>query len=279
MLCMELMPLWIVAAIAFLYGSVIGSFSAVVVCRMHTGKSLNTRSRCLSCGRTLSWYELVPVLSFLVLRGKCRTCSARIPLRDFAVETLLGVTYAAIVLIVPDLVEALLLMLFATVLAIITAYDLRHLIIPDELVLLATGIAVLLLGYQLWPISDSTVILGSVAGGGIAFLAFASLWFVSAGRWMGFGDAKLAVPLGMLVGLSGVFSLIVLSFWVGAVITLAVVLYERFASGGQGRLRFKGAPLKMKSEVPFAPFLVIAFALVYLFGADVLSLTSYALGT
>ncbi len=279
MLCMELMPLWIVAAIAFLYGSVIGSFSAVVVCRMHTGKSLNTRSRCLSCGRTLSWYELVPVLSFLVLRGKCRTCSARIPLRDFAVETLLGVTYAAIVLIVPDLVEALLLMLFATVLAIITAYDLRHLIIPDELVLLATGIAVLLLGYQLWPISDSTVILGSVAGGGIAFLAFASLWFVSAGRWMGFGDAKLAVPLGMLVGLSGVFSLIVLSFWVGAVITLAVVLYERLASGGQGRLRFKGAPLKMKSEVPFAPFLVIAFALVYLFGADVLSLTSYALGT
>lgn len=273
---MDLMPLWFQLTVWFCLGAIIGSFASVIVCRMHTGASMNARSHCLSCGRTLSWFDLIPVVSFLAYRGRCRTCAAKIPRRDFVMETSLGVAFMGIAYANPDPLLALLLAALVTMLAIGAAYDLQHLIIPDEVVVGSFVVGAGILVYHVMkgaPLTGTAV--DAAFGGIVSACFFGALWLVSRGKWMGLGDAKLALPLGMLTGLMGAFSMIVLSFWIGALITVLWMGVRRLFGGGQSALRFHGAPITMKSEVPFAPYLLIAFALVYFFHVDVLTLTSY----
>ncbi len=106
---------------------------------------------------------------------------------------------------------------------------------------------------------------------------FFLLWYVSGGRWLGFGDAKLSFPLALLVGSAGAFSMVVLSFWVGAGVSLALlglgVLAKRLR--GKTTVWFAGGALTMKSAVPFAPFLVAGALLVFFYHVDVLSLFTW----
>jgi prepilin signal peptidase PulO-like enzyme (type II secretory pathway) len=190
-------------------------------------------------------------------------------------EASLGVAFLLIAYANPDPILAVLLAALVTILAIGAAYDLEHLIIPDEVVVGACGAGIMILGYHVVlgaPLSATVI--DAVGGAMIGFLFFGALWRLSHGKWMGFGDAKLAIPLGMLTGITGGFSMIVLSFWVGAVVSLGYMAVVR-VWGGQSALRFHGTPITMKSEVPFAPYLLIAFVLVYFFHLDVLALTSY----
>lgn len=271
-----MVPFIALAPLVFLFGAIIGSFASVLVCRMHTGTSLNKRSHCLSCGRTLTWYELVPVLSFLTLRGRCRTCTACIPRRDFLFEVLSGAMYVGIVWIAPDMIAVVLFAFLGTTLLITATYDWYHLIVPEETIVAALFGAFSFLVYRVIVLGDPLwVIPTAIAAGIAAWLAYAALWYVSKGRWIGFGDAKLAFPLGMAVGLAGIFSMVVLSFWIGAVITVVAMGVQSLIRGGQRALLFRGTPLRMKSEVPFAPFLILAFVMVFAFGIDVLSLITY----
>lgn len=280
---METLPLALILFFAFLFGAIFGSFANVVICRLHTGKSLNNRSHCLSCGRTLSWYELVPVLSYLLLLGRCRTCGCFIPVRYLLVELTVACSFVLSFLLFDNLMHAALMAAFSTVLIIGAVYDLYHLIIPDEVVLWGIGIGGAIVLYLAYLSKDMYVIGAALISGLLAFLAYAGLWYVSNGRWIGFGDAKLAVPLGAVVGIGGVFSLVVLSFWVGAVMSLFVIGYSSVRRTLRGRAYSNGAIekragyLTMKHEVPFAPFLIIAFYLVAFFHVDVLEITSYVL--
>lgn len=266
----------LIAVIGFCFGAVFGSFTNVVAYRMHTGRSLNDRSHCLSCGRTLRWYELVPVFSYAALRGRCGTCGSWVPLRYLGVEVASGITYAFLALSIDDPALLVLSCALASVLIVTVLYDLAHFIIPDEMVLVASGIAFAWFAYGAYAGTGEGSLVSHCAGAAIAFLFYGGLWYVSGGRWLGFGDAKLAVPLGFLVGIGGVFSFIVLSFWVGALVSLALMAFGSIVRGGQSGLRFDSGPIKMKSEVPFAPFLIVAFALVFLFRIDVLALVTYA---
>ena len=127
-----------------------------------------------------------------------------------------------------------------------------------------------------WLLPDIMRIAWQLLAGALSYGFFASLWYFSKGRWIGYGDAKLALPLGYLVGLLGAFSMIVLSFWIGTAISLGLIGASKLRhKRGQSALRFLATPLTIKSEVPFAPFLIIAFLLIYLFGIDVLELISY----
>jgi prepilin signal peptidase PulO-like enzyme (type II secretory pathway) len=133
----------------------------------------------------------------------------------------------------------------------------------------------LLLAYSYWPVerhlNDITVALAA-AGAGSAF--FYLLWKVSSGRWLGFGDVKLAFPLGLLVGPSAVFSFVVLSFWVGAVISLSLLAFG-YVRGGKHRLQIDQKALTMKSAVPFAPFLVASCIIIIFTDFNVLQLFSF----
>jgi len=173
------------------------------------------------------------------------------------------------------LLEALVVALILALLIVITVYDLAHFIIPDELTLILTAAvgALLAEGVLLGQSDLPTAMQTAAALLGSAF--FFVLWFVSKGTWLGFGDVKLAIPLGLLVGGPFVFSFVVCAFWVGAAVSLLIIGYQRYK---RGKVTYPGSgrALTMKSAVPFAPFLVASSVLVYFTQFNVLHLFSFA---
>ena len=205
----------------------------------------------MSCQHKLSWYELIPLFSFLALGGRCKTCQTRISIQYPLVEFLSGLIFALLFLTFQNVFYAdvsiftitfIYYVLMFSLLLVIAAYDLRHKIIPDRLSLIFGLLAFLGLflfnGSGFYPHFPS--FLEFLSGVFIA-LPFALLWLVSAGTWMGLGDAKLALGLGWLLGLSRALSGLVVAFWSGAIFGLTLmILTKRYG---------------MKSEIPFAPFL------------------------
>lgn len=276
MLISTLLPVWYSYLLFATFGAIIGSFINVVGYRMHTGVSINGRSRCFSCAKTLQWYELVPLVSYLMQRGCCRGCSAQIPRRDFWVELVM----AGLFVLIASWAESWLMLavtaVLATILVLVVIYDVVHLIIPNELVML---IAALGLGTLVWQ-SLTTFSLQTLGTLGLSiFLAavvYLVLWSISRGRWIGFGDVKLAAALGVWLTPLGAFSMVIFSFWIGAVIGLALMAPSWFAHLRQRfyprSTRFPAAQsYTMKSEIPFAPFIVLAFGVVYLYDVTALS--------
>lgn len=246
----------------FLFGAIIGSFLNVVAYRFNTGKSLNGSSHCLSCGVRLRFFELVPVFSYLAQKGRCRHCKSHVPSHYAIVELVTGALFVGIWLAFSnDLVLAALNLVFASVLVVVFVYDLRHLVIPDRLVLLLLGIALVY-------VSLEGVSYDALLGALIPASFLGALWLVTRGRALGLGDVKLVVPLGLILGAWGSISLLLFAFWIGAVVSVALLVR------GQSRLPFMHGNLTMKSEVPFAPFLILAFFLVHLAGADALALVA-----
>jgi leader peptidase (prepilin peptidase) / N-methyltransferase len=263
---------------AALLGAIVGSFLNVVIYRLHTGRSLGGRSHCMSCGETLLWYELLPVVSYLSLRGRCNLCSSWIPIRYLIVEVLTALLFVLSwhVFGREPILLTLTLILMA-LLVVILVYDIRHTIIPNEFTLAVSTVALGVLSYEYWLTRDGSLVLMHLATGVAAAGFFFMLWFISKGRWIGFGDVKLVFPLGVILGGSAGFSMIVFSFWIGAGIALMLLAFEHFAGKGTTRLHFFGTPLTMKSEIPFAPFLIAGFLLTYLFHADTFSIISFFL--
>ena len=260
----------------FVFGTLIGSFLNVVIYRMHTGRSVNGRSHCMSCGETLRWYELFPIVSYIVLRARCRSCSAYIPLRYLTVELLTGLMFLVLFLLFgSDIIRFCIYAVLYSLLMVVAVYDLRHTIIPDELTFMIGGTAIVLLGYEYILVPNLAVLVYNVFAGVSAGAFFYALWRVSKGRWIGLGDAKLALPLGIIAGTGGALSMVVLSFWIGAGISLILLLLNTFIAKGKTVLHFPLRELTMKSEVPFAPFLILGFLFAHLFHADIFVITAY----
>lgn len=252
--------------IIFGFGLIIGSFLNVVILRLNTGRSIATgRSACATCSRTLAWYELIPVFSFLVLGGKCRTCNRQISFQYPFVELLTGllfvVLYTRIVLMGGFTLLSLLSFLFGTVVAslliVITIYDLRHKIIPNKIVYSFIVVAFVSLLWKVYTIPQFNF-LETLLAGFLLAAPFFFLWFFSKGKWMGLGDAKLALGMGFIVGISGAITVFLLSFWIGAAVGLLLIAASRVHG--------------LKSEIPFAPFMTISFALVALWGITIAQL-------
>lgn len=249
--------------ILFVLGLIIGSFLNVWGLRHNSGLSLGGRSFCPRCGRQLRWYELLPVLSFLLIRGRCTKCRAKISWQYPSVEILTGLIFATIFnLEFPIFYKVILLAVFC-IFVVITIYDLRHKIIPDSLVYSAILLALVgrwLLGGEFmdW------------LAGPILFLFFALIWVITRGRALGFGDAKLALAIGVLLGAGMGYSAVVLSFWMGAVFGLGYLLVSRTLPLLRGSKR-----ITMKSEIPFAPFLVGGAWLSLIFNLDLLHVSLF----
>jgi len=265
-----------VALIGFLFGAIIGSFLNVVILRTHTKRSLGGHSHCMTCGKRLSPIELVPVFSYLALLGRCRFCGARISARYILVELIAGGIFAYIFTLALTPLLMVVHLVFLSLLLVVFVYDIEHLIIPDEYVLALVPFAFLLGVAALPAVSFLTV--GQLCIGAIlSFTFLGGLWKLSQGRWIGLGDAKLSVPLALAVGMMHTFGLIVFAFWIGAVLSVALLCATKLLARGQKRLRFFRTPLTMKAEVPFAPFLIGSFLIVYYGHADVFQVTDSAL--
>lgn len=241
----------------FILGAIVGSFLNVVIYRYHTGRTVvGGRSECMSCAKTLHWFELVPIFSFLLQGGRCRGCFSRISWQYPLVEILTGALFALLAWRFGLSPLLLLYFFIASLLVIIAVYDLRHKIIPTAPVWLFVAASLLA---QL--ITAPLLLTAVLTGIGLAAF-FAALWFFSRGRWMGFGDTKLALGMGILLGFPAGVSAIVVSFWLGAGVGLMLV----FISG----LSRRGKSVTIKSEIPFAPFMIIGLLLTWLFGLNVL---------
>jgi leader peptidase (prepilin peptidase) / N-methyltransferase len=267
---MDILPAPLLITIVFLLGSILGSFLDVVVTRFHTGKSINGRSRCLSCGHTLSWYELFPFLSYLILRGRCRNCGASIPKRLIIMEVTTAFLFVYVYLFSGPLIFLFLNLVLICLLLVIAVYDIDHLIIPHEFVIVLLALCTLML-FLMYRSTDIFVYIPHLISAFMVSLFYGGLWLISKGKWIGLGDAKLAFPLGLLLAPYAAFSMIVLSFWIGAAISVGVLFLQRALQSGKHRLPILSTPLTMKSEVPFAPFMIVAFVLVFFQNIDVLA--------
>jgi len=255
----------------FLLGTIIGSFLNVVIFRFNTGRTVvKGRSICMTCNRDLRWYELIPVFSFLIQSGKCRRCASTISHQYPLVELLTGLVFALVAFkFLPILYFSYWTFIFLVVLfvfifsllIVISVYDLRHKIIPDKLVFVFIFISFFSIFVNTSGFGPLFVLptLSSLIVGPILALPFVLLWLLSKGRLMGLGDGKLILGIGWMLGLSvGVFSL-VLSFWIGTVVSLLLILLSKNKMG-------------MKTEIPFAPFLIISAFVTFLFGFNFFSL-------
>ena len=254
--------------IVLCFGMVIGSFLNVVILRYGTGLSFaKGHSRCFSCSHRLSWYDLIPFFSFLFLKGRCRYCKSKIssqyPLIEMISGLVLLLLYFNVFWVNPTLFVFDALIFY--ILLMIATYDFRHKIIPDGLVYSFVIISLLRIVYLIGfgRLFSFPFYLDLLAGPAL-FLFFYILWAISRGRWIGFADAKLALGVGWFLGFFASISAIILSFWIGAIISLAIIAF--------GKLNLLSKKLTIKSEIPFAPFIILAVFLEYFSNFDFLSL-------
>ena len=271
------LPFWYQSAMFFLLGLIIGSFLNVVIYRFNTGRSINGHSHCTSCAYALRWYDLIPLLSFLFLKGRCKKCHCKIPLRYFVVELITALLFLATFMQFGFTKIFLFSIPLLSFLIVIALYDLNHMVIPDKLVLYVGILAIVHYFVVYGFVFKPDVLIQKSIAAMAAFLFFGGLWFVSKGRWIGFGDAKLAVPLAFILGPFATFSSIVFSFWIGAFVSILLLILPGLYKKMQhfytpSPIAKKIKYFTMKSEVPFAPFMIAAFLLVYIYKIDVLQL-------
>ena len=258
------------AVFFFILGLVAGSFFNVVIFRINTARSFGGRSACMSCRHKLNWSELIPLFSFLRLKGRCRHCRTKISLQYPLIELAAGLVFSVLFLKFQDILFiSMPMFIFVYVyyaamfslLMIIVAYDLRHKIIPDSLSFIfgALALAGLFFFHPNNLLSSSNFFVFywyfptplELLSGLLISLPFYLLWRMSRGAWMGLGDAKLALGLGYFLGFPLALSAVVTAFWIGAIAGLSLIIFKK----GYG----------LKSEIPFAPYLVLAAFLTFIF--------------
>jgi leader peptidase (prepilin peptidase) / N-methyltransferase len=236
-----------VASLAFVGGIVTGSFVGVVAHRLPRGLSIvGPRSVCDSCGAQIAAYDNVPVLSWLLLRGRCRNCDAPIPVRYPLVELAVGIAFATTVIVLRhDPAQLVLGLVFVAMLAAITLTDLERKVIPN-VILLAGAIAAVGLVAATDPASFPARLTAAAAGGGVLLL-----FALAFPRGMGMGDVKLAAVMGLYLG-AGIAPALLIAVLAGTLVGVGVMLT-------------RGAGAR-KVAVPFGPFLALGGVVALLAG-------------
>ena len=249
--------------LSFIFGTVIGSFLNVVSLRFNTGTGIGGRSKCMSCGTTLTWRELVPLFSYTVQLGKCKKCKSKISWQYPLVEFVGGALFVLIFITFPPLsllsgITTFLYVIASCLLLVMSAYDIKHKIIPDQFVytfILISLINLCVGGTSLLHVPS----ISAFAAGPLLALPFALLWLVSKGTWMGLGDAKLVLGIGWFTGISLGINALILAFWIAAGVSVIWLFstYKKF---------------KSKTEIPFGPYLILGMYLVIVFHIQVIDI-------
>lgn len=242
-----------VAVLAFVGGLLVGSFVTVVAHRVPRGESIvGPRSRCPECGAQIAAYDNVPVLSWLLLRGRSRCCGTKISPRYPLTELAVAALYAATVLVLWDdwtkVVEGL---IFIAVLAAVTLTDLERRIIPNKILVVGAVAAVVVAAIG-DPASLPVRLIAGAGAGGVLFLAA-----LAYPRGMGLGDVKLAATMGLFLGRNVIPAMFV-AFLAGSLVGLAIIARE----GAAGR----------KTAIPFGPFLALGGVVGPLLGDQLIDL-------
>ena len=248
----DVLPWWLIIPLVGLLGALIGSFLNVVVWRVPQGMSIvHPPSACPECGHRIAWHDNVPVVSWLLLRGRCRSCGARISVRYPLVEAGTAVAFALTAwgAYAPWYPAALLpvLLYWAAIGIALTLIDLEHHRLPNAIVLPSYVVTAVLLVLASVLTGDYGRLLTALIGA-VALFAFYWILARSYPGGMGFGDVKLAGSLGMLLGWLGWGALIVggfSAFVLGGVVGLALMV---------------GGRASRKTRIPFGPFMLLGAA-------------------
>jgi len=217
-----------------LFGLAVGSFLNVLIDRLPQGKNVITgRSQCDYCGKTLRWFELVPLLSFFIQRGRCRRCHNKLSWQYPIVELVTAVAFA----------YGANPLVFSSLLVIFVA-DLKYQIIPDSMVVMGVIGVIGVIGEK------------NVASGFGAAAFFLLLWLVTRGKGMGLGDVKLAFLMGLLLGFPNIIIASYLAFLTGAASGVILILLGK---------------KKLKEKIAFGPFLVAGTVIALIWGEQLLT--------
>ena len=244
--------------IVFIFGLAVGSFLNCIIYRMEIGKSaLNGRSFCPYCKHQLEWQDLIPVLSFLFLKVRCRYCRQKISLQYPLLEIATGILF---VLIFSNwnlefgIWNLAYLFIISCFLIIIFVYDLKHYIIQDKIIYPAIVIAFLYQLFNHWPlIINHLNFIYSALGASFFFLLIV---LASRGKGMGVGDIKLGFLMGLILGWPNILVALFLAFLIGAIIGVGLIINRKKT---------------LKSEVPFGPFLVTGTFLALFWGENIIN--------
>lgn len=272
-----MLPASLIALFVFVFGLIIGSFLNVCISRLPQGKSVVTpASRCPQCGKPIKPYDNIPVLSYLILGGKCRACQTRISPIYPAVELLTGLLFLACYVLFGNSVLTLKWAIFSAILIVLIFTDWRERVLPDAVNF--TGLAIGLLisffvrpddGTALWiahhlfefpptapVISFADALIGAAVGGGLLWLVGEGYFRVRGREGMGLGDVKMMLMAGAFLGLRRTLLTILAGSLLGAILGGIFILSSR-----------KGS----EYELPFGTFLGIAALLVVFFGTPVVT--------
>ena len=265
----------------FMLGLAIGSFLNVVIERGEQGKSLTGRSHCDTCHKTLSWRELIPLVSFVRQKGRCAHCSAVLSLQYPLMELGTGLVFAFVgwyvfyATLTNSSLEffliACIFLVAASAMIVIIVADFNYHIIPNgaTLLLALLGVAAVMVRNNIVRLSSNMVhapvswsgALWDLAASIGAVLFFFCLWHFSKGRAMGFGDVKLIGATSLALGFPLSLVAVLFAFWIGGLAGVVMLL-----------LRARG----LKSEIAFGPFIIIGTILAFLFGHAFLLYSGFA---
>jgi leader peptidase (prepilin peptidase) / N-methyltransferase len=262
------------AAFALVFGLVVGSFLNVVILRLPQGASISTpRSRCPNCKQLIHWYDNIPVLSYLLLRGRCRRCKKSISIRYPIIETLTGIVSVLLYFKLGLSVEWGIFLVFSSALIALGFIDLDHRILPDPITLNGIWLGILVSVFLAQPsplitrlfrsvgievasprvIALSASLLGAIVGGGLLWAVAEAYLRLRGIEGMGFGDVKMMAMVGAFLGAPLALLTIMLGSLFGSVIGL---LFIRFANKTR------------QYELPFGTFLSFAAIIAVLYGED-----------
>jgi leader peptidase (prepilin peptidase)/N-methyltransferase len=228
-------------AIAAILGLLVGSFANVCVHRIPRRQSVSfPGSHCPACGHAIAWYDNIPLLSYLMLGGRCRHCGVSIAWRYPLLEALMGASWAGLAWYFGPTAQLLMALVLVTLLWILTLIDLETGLLPDALTLPGTGAG---LGFSFWIGDPVASLIGAVAGYAIFWLVARAFVLVAGREGLGYGDFKLLAMLGAFFGWKALPFIVFVSSLSGAAVGSLYLWLSR-----------RG----MRASVPYGPFLAAA---------------------
>ena len=242
---------------SFLFGLIIGSFLNVCIYRIPLKKSLITPpSSCPQCGKPVKFYDNIPIISYLLLRGKCRACRAPISIRYPIVELIVGLLSLALFFKYGLSPSYLFSFIFVAILVTISFIDLQHKIIPDVISIPGILLGIIVSIFAFGRISWLNSLIGTVGGGGFLFLVAVIFERITGKEGMGGGDVKLLAMIGAWMGWRALPFIILLASLTGIII-------------GGGALLLSGRGYRVR--IPFGPFLSIGALIYFFYGTELVA--------
>jgi prepilin signal peptidase PulO-like enzyme (type II secretory pathway) len=243
----------------------VGSFLNCLIFRLEKNQGFFGRSFCPHCQQKLSFKDLIPLLSFLLLKGKCRYCQKKISLQYPLVELATGILFFLIFWHLKfkfDLtfgfwiLDLLCYLTITSFLIVIFVYDLKHYLIPGKIIYPALSLTLFNQLFKIWNFGHWNLFeIWNLLFAVLPAFFFLAIILISSGYWMGLGDFKLAILMGLFLGFPKILVALFLAFLIGAIIGVALII-----SGKR----------TLKSQIPFGPFLVLGTFLALFFGKKII---------